>query len=261
MRKKILFIVASALLTGFVCFSIFVYIPSKYVVPILMYHNIDYAKDMLSVSPEDFNRHLLFLKKGNYNIISLDELVDMLTYRKKIPVKTVIITFDDGKENNFTFAYPIIKAYKVPAAMFVIPGRCGKKGYLTAGQLKEMSENGIDIGSHSLNDVWLPGCNDIEMMEEINGSKKALESIIGKKVNFISYPLGGFDCKVRMTAMKSGYRGGCAVSPGSKISNNDIYALKRVKVSGKSADNMISFWFKATGYAVWAKELKLNRKK
>lgn len=256
MRKKILFIVASVLSAGFVCFSIFVYIPSKYAVPILMYHNIGYANDLLTVSPKDFNRHLLFLKKGNYNIITLDELVNIFVYRKNMPAKTVVITFDDGKENNFTFAYPILKAYRIPAAMFVMPGLCGKEGYLTIGQLKEISENGIDIGSHTLNHVWLPGCNDIKMMEEISGSKKALEDIIGKKVNFISYPLGGFDYKVRMTVMKSGYRGGCATSPGSRIANNDIYALKRVKVSGKSAGNMLSFWFKTTGYAVWAKEIK-----
>lgn len=257
MKRKILFITAAVLLVCFLWFTAFIYLPSKYAVPILMYHNVDYnKKDILTVSPEDFSRQLMFLKKGNYNVITLGELADLFIYRRNIPAKTVVITFDDGKENNFTYAYTLLKICKIPATMFVIPGHCGSDGYLTIRQIKEMAQNNIDIGSHSLNDVWLPGCDDIKLREEVYGSKKALESITGKKANFISYPLGGFDSRVRMAVMKAGFRGGCATAPGSFVANNDIYALKRVKVSGKIAGNMFSFWFNTTGYAVWVKELK-----
>jgi len=250
-------------LSIFLVFSFFIYtfyLPSKYVVPILMYHNIDYKNDMLSVTPENFNAQLMFLKKRNYNVISLNELVNIFVYNKKIPAKAVVITFDDGKENNFTNAYRFIKAYRLPATMFVIPGHCGWEGYLTKQELKEMSQNGIDIASHTLNDVWLPDCSDLQLVEEIYGSKKALEEITGKKVDFISYPLGGFNYKVKLAVMKSGYRGGCAVSPGRATANYDIYAFKRIKVTNKDNRVPLSFWFKTSGYYMWFKEMKIKKR-
>lgn len=235
-------------------------LPSIYVAPILMYHDIDSQHDILSVPPEDLNRHMKFLRDRYYNVIKLSELVDSMSYNKKIPPKTVAITFDDGRDNNYTNAYPILKKYNIPAMMFVIPGHCGKAGYLNERQLREMAEGGIDIASHTLSDVWLPGCDDKKLREELIGSKNALEEITGKKVDFISYPLGGFNQRVRLAVMKAGYKGACATNPGKYSAANDIYALKRLKVSGKNSSNMLSFWFKATGYATWFKEHKRRKK-
>lgn len=236
-----------------------VVLPSVYVVPVLMYHNIDYQHDILSVPPEDLNRHMKFLRDRNYNVIRLGELVDLISYDKKIPPKTVVITFDDGRDNNYTAAYPILKKYKIPATMFVIPGHCRWQGYVNRQQLKEMAENGIDIASHTLNDAWLPNCDDKRLREELIGSKNALEEITGKKVDFIGYPLGGFNQRVRLAVMKAGYRGACGTNPGKYNPANDIYALKRLKVSGSNSNNTLSFWFKTTGYATWFKEHKRKK--
>lgn len=233
-----------------------VVLPSKYVVPILMYHNIDEKNDILSVPPKNFDKQMRFLSEKKYNVIGLGELVDLMTRRKKIPPKTVIITFDDGPDNLFANAYPILKKYNIPATMFVIPNHCGWQGYLTGPQIRGLSENGIEIGSHTLNDVWLPNCGDEKLAEELVGSKAALEKITGKRINFISYPLGGFNQRVRLAVIKAGYKGACATNPGRFSANNDIYALKRLKVSGKNSGSIVAFWFKATGYATWFKEHK-----
>ena len=234
-------------------------VSSAYVVPILMYHNIGQQKDILSVPPEAFLRHMKFLRDYRYNVISLGELVDLMAENKQIPAKTVVVTFDDGRDNNYTNAFPILKEYGIPATMFVIPNHSTWEGYLTKPQLKEMAASGIDIGSHTLNDVWLPGCNDKKLTKEIAGSKKALERIIAKRVDFISYPLGGFDQRVRMAVMKAGFKGACATNPGRYSADNDIYVLKRLKISGRNANNMLAFWFKTTGYAMWFKEHKRKK--
>lgn len=257
MKNKIIrAFLAGILVIGVLWFS-FAFLPSKHIAPILMYHNIDNGADLLSISPEEFDRHLMFLKNHHYNVIGLAELVDSIIYKKKLAPKTVVITFDDGKDNNFTNAYPILKKYNMPATIFVIAGDVNRKGTITAAQIKQMYDSGIiDIGSHTMSHAWLPGRSDKELAEEITGSKKILEGIIKKKVNFISYPLGGFDHRARLAVIKAGYLGACATTPGRRIANNDIYALKRVKVSGKAGGNMFKFWFAATGYHVWHKELK-----
>lgn len=257
MKKFFICIILAVFVSG-VIFAVL--LPSKYVVPMLMYHHVaEKTCDILYVPTEDFDRQMKFLRDRKYNVIPLRELVDSIVQKKKLPRNTVVITLDDGYENNFTNAYPILKKYNIPAIIFALPGHCGWKGYLTRQQLKELSDNGIDIGSHTMNDVWLPSRSDEEVRKELVDSKKALEEITGKKIDFFCYPVGGFDERVRTAVMRAGYKAACATNPGKFSDNNDIYALKRLKVSGKNSGSIISFWFKTTGYATWFKEHKRKK--
>ena len=236
------------------------YIGSHYVAPILMYHNIDEKADNLSVPGKSFEKQMKFLKDNKYNVISLAELANLITRERRIPKRTVAITFDDGRENNFTNAYPILKKYGFTATFFVIPGHCDWTGYLTKTQIKELSDNGFEIGSHTLNDKWLVGLSDAVLIQEIAGSKLALEAITKKRVVLFSYPLGGFDQRVRLIVMKTGYLAACTTNTGSYNPFYDVYALKRVKISGNHPENMFKFWFNASGYGVWFKSLKETAK-
>jgi len=251
MRRFLIWVI---LLTGAVYVFSATALPPAYDVPVFMYHNVDRVKDMLSVSPENFEKQMKFLKDKKYNVIGLNELIGLITQNKKIPANTVIITFDDGYENLYINAYPILKKYNIRAVMFVIAGNCDRPTYLNRQELKEMSDNGIDIGSHTFNHAWLPAADDKNLVEEISGSKNELENIIGKKVDFISYPLGGFDQRVRTAVMRAGYKAACATHPGRFSANNDLYALKRIKITNKDNGMMVSFWFKATGYYTWFRD-------
>jgi peptidoglycan/xylan/chitin deacetylase (PgdA/CDA1 family) len=242
----------------FLAAAIFIFsitaLPRAYDVPIFMYHNIDNVKDMLSVSPKNFERQMKFLKDRKYNTIGLNDLVSLIANNKKIPANTVLITFDDGYENLYTNAYPILKKYNISATMFIIVGNHDRPNYLNRQQLKELADNGIDMGDHTLNHAWLPTTDDKNLAVEISDSKKELESIIGKRVDFISYPLGGFDQRVRTAVMRAGYKAACATHPGRFSANNDLYALKRIKITNKDNGMMISYWFKATGYYTWFRD-------
>lgn len=259
MKKLFVSIILLIFVSGIVLAAV---LPSKYVVPVLMYHHVAEKKgDILYVPTKDFDKQMKFLKDRKYNVIPFKELVDLIVRGKKFPRNTVVITLDDGYEDNYTNAYPILKKYNIPSIIFALPGHCGLDGYLTKYQIKELSDNGIDIGSHTMNDVWLPSRSDKEVAGELTDSKNALEEITGNKIDFFCYPLGGFDGRIRAAVMKAGYKGACATNPGRFSANNDIYALKRLKVSGKNSANMISFWFKTTGYATWFKEHKRKKHK
>ena len=114
-RKTILtvFLILIAIkLVSVLCFSLF--LKHKYVVPILMYHSVSLQAvpgDRLIVSVEAFQRQMRYLKERNYNILSLSDLVDLISQKIKIPPRTVAITFDDGYKNNYTYAFPILKKY------------------------------------------------------------------------------------------------------------------------------------------------------
>lgn len=99
------------------------------------------------------------------------------------------ITFDDVFENVYTNAYPVLKRYQIPFTLFVSTSLLDKPGYLTSGQLLELSQDRMcTIGAHTVNHVRLR--KNRKSYQEIYNSKKELENMIGKKIEFFAYPYG-----------------------------------------------------------------------
>lgn len=227
---------------------------TAYVVPILMYHSIDQNADTskLSVCPESFSRQMEFLRKKNYNIVTLEKAASFISKKEKPPARTIAVTFDDGFENNYTVAYPILKKYNIPATMFVIVNRVGSPGFLTWEEIKEMSDSGlITIGSHTRVHFWLLNSDKRFLDEEVNSSKNILEEKLGKSVDTFCYPMGAFDSASKKAVKDAGYLCAVATNP-SGVSLNDLYALRRTKIS-RSADIPMGFWLRTTRIYTWVK--------
>ena len=239
----------------FVLAALVSYAKAQYVVPVLMYHKIDNdsAVSRLSVSQESFRRQMLFLKNQCYNVVRLEDLAGMVK-KNKFPPKTIAITFDDGYENNYFNAYPVLKELGLHATIFIIPAMVGTGDYLTWDQIIDMSGSGvITIGSHSLSHPWLPSQPDQKLESEIAGSKQAIEGHIRKDVYTFSYPLGGFDANAREKVIKAGYKIAATTNPGKRYPKHDLFAMKRLRISSTS-DNLFVFWIEITGFYTWIKE-------
>ena len=224
-------------------------------IPIIMYHSIDEksAVTKLSVSPESFERQMYFLKRGNYNVIRLEDLPDLMK-NGRIPKKTIVITFDDGFENNYTYAFPVLKKLGIPATVFISPGLVGKEGYLTWSQVIEMSESGVfSIGSHAMTHAYLPGSTEQKLDIEISDSKRAIESHTRKDIYSFCYPIGGFNDYVRDKVKDAGYRIAVATNPGKDYPDHDVFAMKRVRIS-RTSDSLLVFWIETSGFYTWIKE-------
>jgi len=228
-----------------------------YVVPILMYHKVDAAESLtskLAVSPETFQRQMEFLHRNKYNVIPLIELIELMEKGGRIPHNTVCITFDDGYESNYTKAFGILEEYNLPATMFVIVDFIGKPGYLSKRQIKELANSKIiALGSHAATHPVLTKIDKKYLKKEIVDSKDKLDTRVAKPVELFSYPLGAFDENIRKVVMDAGYSGAVATNPGKDYTKNDVYALKRVRISESSA-NMFVFWVEASGYYTFIKE-------
>ena len=91
-----------------------------------------------------------YLKTNGFTTLITDELYNFMIKNKPIPKKSVLITFNDCYEYNYTNAFPIFKKYIFIATIFVITGFVDKsKQFLSSAQLKEMQRNGIYIESHT----------------------------------------------------------------------------------------------------------------
>jgi peptidoglycan/xylan/chitin deacetylase (PgdA/CDA1 family) len=231
-------------------------------VPVLMYHAVrpEVTRGArLIVSVKSFDRQMQFLKERQYNVVSLEKIAEFIREKRKIPPKTIAITFDDGYWDNYTYAYPILKKYNLPATIFLITkevdNKVGLGDKLTWENVILMQDSGlITFGSHALSHRVLPEIkSEAELRKEIFDSKRILEVRLSRPVNTFCYPKGIFNQQVKDLVKEAGYKVAVATSPGRAFTNDDIFALKRLRISEKSG-NLFIFWIQTSGYYSFIKE-------
>ena len=225
---------------------LFLWVVPHYTVPIITYHSIGYQNDALSVTPENLDRQLAYLKDNHYNVISLDTLVEGIKSNKKFE-KTVVITFDDGRKDNYQYAYPILKKYQFPVTIFLAANLINNKpGFMTWDEARTMMKDNISFGAHTKNHVFLSTIkSDDVLWDEIAGSKKMIEDNISTPIYYFSYPYGAFNEKVQLFMKKAGFKAACTTNVGPGRFNQDVYALKRIRIKN---DSPFTFWSKLSGY-------------
>lgn len=244
--KHILFVTIAVLLVS--VSVLLVWARDKYVVPILMYHNIEETevRKANSVSPESFKRQMQYLRDHGYTVISLHDLVEGIRAGRPAPRKSVVITFDDAYLDNYTEAFPVLKSFAYPAIVFVPSDLVGTPGYVSWEQLMEMQAGGFVAGSHTRHHVYLPDAAVDKQREEIFQSKELLEKRLGEPVLYFAYPSGGFSDEIKDMVREAGYRGACATNRGYARFNEDVYELKRIRPNDD--DSELELWAKLSGY-------------
>ena len=244
MKKALAGILACVL----IIFLALVFQREFYEVPILMYHRVGIpggASDV-TVRPEFFDRQMEFLNVHRYHVMPLEELIRALKAGRRLPPKTVVITFDDGSADNIRFAFPVLRKMGFPATIFMITENIDRPGgWLSGEDLKIMDENGISIGSHTQTHAFLPELPISRAEEELVGSKKKLQDLLGHDVTLFSYPAGGVTPQIQALVEKAGYVGAVTTNYGKK--RHDPYALHRIKV-GDSSGNLFNFLVKTSGF-------------
>ncbi|MEI7998631.1 MAG: polysaccharide deacetylase family protein [Candidatus Omnitrophota bacterium] len=225
----------------------------RYVVPILTYHHIgDYPNKSLmlnTVSTKAFDHQMNFLQRHGYQFISFDSLVDGMKKGYTFARNTVVITFDDGYEDNYTNAYPILKKYHIPAMVFLVSDRIGDPGFLTWDQVKEMEKSDFLAGAHSRHHPYLPEISLDKAQEEILGSKKVIEQNLGHSIEFFAYPSGGFSEALKDVVRDSGFKAAATTNRGKGRLNQNLFALKRIRMNiGDDRYSGMILWAKLSGY-------------
>ena len=257
-KKRLGVLGAAALLAVLITLVSYVELRSASVVPVLMYHSFQAEEDKLIpyVSAEIFAYQMEFLARNHYNVVGPDKVIAYMTGIEKMPAKTVAITADDGYYNFYKNAYPVLKKHNLPATFFIVTDKIGTSGYLGWRELREMSDsNLITIGSHTKSHPWIPSASvdEEKLWDELAHSKEILEKGLGKPVDFICYPNGGFNDLAKETAKKAGYKGAFTTNPAKKSGIDDIYAIRRIKMSSTSV-NPVILWGKISRYYAWFKE-------
>lgn len=218
-------------------------------VPILLYHHIGVAEqarfDRYTVSPLNFERQMRFLKDWGYTSISLGDLVAALLNDTPLPSRPVIITFDDGYQDVYANALPILDELDCTATVFVIGRQVGTKGYLDITELKELIEQGWEIGNHTYNhhSLRMPG---IDLTLEIETARQELEDTLGVVVPYFSFPYGLTSKNVTSQVEKAGYL--AAVGLGGSYTHQEATRFYLSRIEIKPETNILEF----IGLLPWA---------
>lgn len=181
-------------------------------VPILMYHDILPKKEVFfDVTPSELEAHFQLIKAKGVTPISLDLLMMHLQTGIPLPEKPVILTFDDGYGGHYEYVYPLLKKYGYPAVFSIYIKGVGNnvgRSHVDWQQLKEMAADPlVTIASHSVthsNDLTkLP---DEQLQKEIFDSKNILETQLGLKIRYFTYPVGKYDTRVANLVSAAGYQ-------------------------------------------------------
>jgi len=216
---------------------------------VVMYHNIAANPQNYNdtVSPQTFQAQLEYFKAQGYHVLRFSDLVGMMKAGKKLPRKTLVLTFDDGYENNFLQAFPLLKQYGLTATFFISAGKVGQPGFMNWKELSALQQGGMDIGAHGMGHVYLPQVPDVVQNYEITESKKQIEARLKNRVDIFSYPVGGFNENIKRLVMQAGYQGAATTNRGAHFRNDDIYAIRRIKLTDKDV-SAFNLWRKCSGY-------------
>lgn len=201
-------------------------------IPIFMYHYIRDLNDPndkigtnLSVSPEKFASQLDLIKSKGYTTITFKDIMD-----GNIPDKPVILTFDDGYKDFYTNAYPELKKRDMKAVSYIITGNIKKDGYMSAEEINKISNDNIEIGSHTVSHPDMSKATTARAEMEARESKRILGEITEKPIISICYPSGKYNSETEKIVKDYGYSYAVTTNIGI-TSFADPFALNRYRLN------------------------------
>jgi peptidoglycan/xylan/chitin deacetylase (PgdA/CDA1 family) len=220
---------------------------------VLMYHSVTpYTDDpyLVTVSPARFRQQMDWLRLRGLRGICV---ADLLGARARGGGAGLVgLTFDDGYADFMHYALPVLARYGFTATLFPLAARLGgtntwdpagpRKPLMTARQVRHAAEAGMEIGSHGLRHVSLPGASGAALTAELENSRAVLQAASGQPVTGFCYPYGDTDQRVVDAVRTAGYSYGCAIWRGPQTGQ---HALPRVHVGDSD-----------TSWRLWAKAIK-----
>jgi len=228
-------------------------------VPILLYHAIGGEGETpgtFLIPRERFTTHLHWIRRLGYGVITLEEFLACRQERRFPPPRSVVITFDDGYEDNHTNALPVLRSNKMPATVFLVSrfvgqtnvwdraGPLAHRRLMNWAQIQEMAQLGIGFGAHSQTHAALTGMDPDNAIKEIVRSREEIEQELPHPVTAFAYPYGLHDIEVQRMVEEAGYSLGCTVDPGLNGLGTPSFSLRRSELQGHDSVMrlMLALW-------------------
>jgi peptidoglycan/xylan/chitin deacetylase (PgdA/CDA1 family) len=171
------------------------------------------------------------IKDSGYQTISLDDYYNHLVYSAKLPAKPIIVSFDDTDLEQFTVGARELEKHGFRGTYFIMTISIGRPRYMSRDQIKELADKGHTIATHTWDHHMVTKYTNEDWDKQISESKKKLEDLTGKKVEYFAYPFGIWDSTSFEPLRQRGIKGAFQLSTKRNISE-PLYTLRRTIVHG-----------------------------
>jgi peptidoglycan/xylan/chitin deacetylase (PgdA/CDA1 family) len=236
----------------------------KHWLPILAFHRVikgGVTPDPLRLctSTRHLERILRYLRDHQYRFVSLEKALEAYWAGRPLGTRYACLTFDDGYEDFYLNALPLLQQYGASATVFVVTDYIGSTNrwdavyglppipLLSRSQILDLDSQGVEMGSHTLSHRRLTSLRPEERAREIRGSKEALEQLLGHEVRFFCYPHVDHNLEVRKEVREAGYAGAC----GTDQATHEPFLLHRIDVAQTT--------WPATLFRLWGWRYSLQR--
>lgn len=207
-------------------------------IPILCYHQIrDYkpgdsksAKDYI-VPTADFKAQMKGLADSGYTTILPEDLYDYLTGDKPLPAKPVMLTFDDGCDEQFDIAHDVLDPLKFKGAYFIMTVSVNRPNYMKAEQIRQLADEGHSVGLHTWDHHNVKKYQGADWETQITKPKAQLEKIVGRPVQFFAYPFGLWNAPAVPELRNRGLLAAFQLST-ARDAQEPLYTIRRIIVPG-----------------------------
>jgi peptidoglycan/xylan/chitin deacetylase (PgdA/CDA1 family) len=216
------------------------------IAPVLIYHKIDAPERSSLVRggftpPGRFARQMSYLQEQGLIFYTASELVEYFLAHGAFPPRGLAVTFDDGWKDNYVNAFPVLRRLGIKATIFLVPSCVGQvstkvvaegetaRAHLSREEILEMSRQGAEFGSHSMNHKLLHRISLSEIKIEVGESKRQIEEMLQKPCKTFAYPAGYFSSEARQAVIDAGYIGAFSTTYGSSAPL-DPFTLNRVEI-------------------------------
>lgn len=209
-------------------------------VPVLCYHAIreigkgDSAEQKAySVSPENFALQMKTLSENGYTTITPDQLKDFYTSQKPLPEKPIMITFDDGRKEQFTIGAETMEKYNFRGVFFIMTVSMGRNHYMSRDDIKALADNGHVIGCHTWDHHKVTGYANDDWNLQFTKPKLQLEKITQKPVTSFAYPYGVWNLAATDSLKSHGFST-AFIFYGKQDPSRPLYTFERINAPNYS---------------------------
>ncbi len=188
------------------------------------------GKDYI-VKPNDFKAQIKMLADSGYHTILPDQLQAYLTKGTPLPSKPIMLTFDDTKLDQYTVAKPTLDKYGFKGVFFIMTVSIGRPNYMTKEQIKQLSDEGHVIGSHTYDHGNVKKYEAADWVRQIEKPTKQLEAITGKPIEYFAYPFGLWRPEAIPELQKRGFKAAYILAT-KRDPNDPLFTIRRIIASG-----------------------------
>ncbi|HGE8242356.1 polysaccharide deacetylase family protein [Aeromonas veronii] len=239
--------------------------------PVIMYHRFieqDSEKGVHGtwMPITMFEKHLRLMKWLGYETLTFRDLADKgFIHRLQYGKKYLMITADDGYQDNLTRMLPQLEKYGYKAVVYVVTGEGynrwdvehptnpdTKVSLMSGEQVKALAASGhVEIGGHTLTHPRLSKLTPEQQAHEIQENKRQLEALLGHPLLSFAYPYGDLNESAKEQAIAAGYRFAVATNSGPKAMHQDPFQIRRIAIFPRT--DVFGLWRKIRGNYVFRK--------